>query len=174
VAFANPRGSTGYGDAFSKSIIGCWGKPEHKDFDAVLDELVARGIADPDSLGVTGVSGGGHLSGWLIGQTNRFKAAVPEQGVYNMFSMYGVSDAGVALIALEMDGPPHKQSKRYWELSPVAHAHKCKTPTLLIIAVMLGTFLEDAIMRRVFPAFFVLLVVYGLIALVYTHVVFPG
>jgi len=132
LAFANPRGSVGYGDAFSTAIIGRWGHPEFEDFNALLDELVRRGISDPDKLGVTGVSGGGHLSAWLIGQTNRFKAAVPEQGVYNMFSFYGVSDAGIALITLEMGGPPHEQVQRYWDLSPIAHAHKCKTPTLLI------------------------------------------
>jgi dipeptidyl aminopeptidase/acylaminoacyl peptidase len=132
VAFANPRGSTNYGDAFSTAIIGVWGRPETEDFNAFLDALIARGVADPNALGVTGVSGGGHLSGWLIGHTDRFKAAVPEQGVYNMFSMYGVSDAGFALISLEMGGPPHEQVQRYWELSPIAYAHLCKTPTLLI------------------------------------------
>ena len=132
LAFCNPRGSTGYGDAFSTAIIGRWGKLEHKDFDAFLDALVEAGIADPDRLGVTGVSGGGHLSAWLIGNSRRFKAAVPEQGVYNMFSMWGVSDAGRHLIALEMDGEPHRIPERYWELSPLAHAHKCRTPTLLI------------------------------------------
>ena len=132
VAYCNPRGSTGYGDDFSTAIIGCWGKPELKDFDALLDKLVADGIADPDRLGVTGVSGGGHLSGWLIGNSRRYKAAVPEQGVYNMLSMWGVSDAGKELISLEMDGDPHRVPERYWELSPLAHAHKCRTPTLLI------------------------------------------
>lgn len=132
LAFCNPRGSFGYGDAFSTAIIGCWGKPEHKDFDVFLNELSRRGVADNDRLGVTGVSGGGHLSAWLIGHTDRFKAAVPEQGVYNMFSMWGVSDAGKALIRLEMDGDPHQVPERYWELSPLAHAHKCRTPSLLI------------------------------------------
>ena len=132
LAFCNPRGSTGYGDAFSSAIVGRWGKLEQKDFDAFLDALVKAGIADPDRLGVTGVSGGGHLSGWLIGNSRRFKAAVPEQGVYNMFSMWGVSDAGRHLITLEMDGEPHRIPERYWELSPLAHAHKCRTPTLLI------------------------------------------
>jgi dipeptidyl aminopeptidase/acylaminoacyl peptidase len=132
VAYANPRGSLNYGDAFAEAIVGVWGLPELEDFTAFLDEIVRRGVADPDALGVTGVSGGGHLSGWLIGHTDRFKAAVPEQGLYNMFSMYGVSDAGVALIELEMGGPPHERAQRYWELSPIAYAHKVKTPTLLI------------------------------------------
>ncbi len=132
IVTCNPRGSTGYGDEFSTSILGSWGHPETRDFNAVLDHLIKDGIAHKDRLGVTGVSGGGHLSGWLIGQTNRFKAAVPEQGVYNMLSMWGTSDAGKALIELEMGGPPHKISDTYWSLSPLAHAHKCRTPTLLI------------------------------------------
>ncbi|MDT9600199.1 S9 family peptidase [Sphingosinicella rhizophila] len=132
VLFANPRGSTHYGDAFSTAIIERWGHPEHEDFMAMLDDLVARKIIDPDRLGVTGVSGGGHLTAWLMTHTDRFKAAIPEQGVYSMISMYGVSDAGADLIALEMGGHPHEQPERYWALSPVAHAHSCKTPTLLI------------------------------------------
>jgi len=132
VVIANPRGSTGYGDSFSQSILGCWGKPETRDFNALLDDLVKRGIAHKDKLGVTGVSGGGHLSGWLIGHSNRFKAAVPEQGVYNMLSMWGTSDAGKALIELEMGGEIAKMPQKFWELSPVAYASRCSTPTLLI------------------------------------------
>jgi dipeptidyl aminopeptidase/acylaminoacyl peptidase len=132
VLIANPRGSTGYGDAFSESIFGQWGELEAQDFNALLNSLVRRGLSHKDKLGVTGVSGGGHLSGWLIGHSNRFKAAVPEQGVYNMLSMWGTSDAGKALIELEMGGPIHKIPDTYWKLSPVAYAHKCKTPTLLI------------------------------------------
>ena len=132
VAYMNPRGSTGYGDAFSRSILGCWGEPELKDFNAFLDHLVDAGIAHPEKLGVTGISGGGHLSGWLIGHTHRFKAAVPEQGVYSMVSMWGTSDAGRDLIELEMDGELHKKPMTYWQLSPIAHAHKCTTPTLLL------------------------------------------
>jgi dipeptidyl aminopeptidase/acylaminoacyl peptidase len=132
VAFANPRGSTGYGDAFSTAIVGCWGEPETRDFDAFLDALIDRGIAHADRLGVLGVSGGGHLSGWLIGHTDRFRAAVPEEGVFNLLSMYGTSDAGERLIRLEMGGLPHELPDRYWALSPIAHAHRCRTPTLLI------------------------------------------
>ncbi len=132
VAFMNPRGSTGYGNKFSRSILGCWGDPEFEDFNKFLDELVRRKIAHKDKLGVTGISGGGHLSAWLIGHTNRFKAAVPEQGVYNMLSMWGTSDAGKALIELEIGGAIHKIPEKYWERSPLAYAHNCKTPTLLI------------------------------------------
>lgn len=132
VAYMNPRGSTGYGNAFARAILGCWGDPELQDFNAFLDELVKRRIAHPDKLGVTGISGGGHLSAWLIGHTHRFKAAVPEQGVYNMVSMWGTSDAGKALLELEMDGPLHRIPMTYWERSPIAYAHECMTPTLLL------------------------------------------
>lgn len=133
VAFANPRGSTGYGDEFSKSIVGRWGDAELEDLNAFLDEVIARGIADPDNLGVTGISVGGYLTAWLIGHSNRFKAAIPEQGLYNLFSMYGSSDAaGLDWLAGEMGGHPHQAVQRYWEHSPIAYAHSCRTPTLLI------------------------------------------
>ncbi|HKI73143.1 MAG TPA: S9 family peptidase [Pseudomonadales bacterium] len=132
VAFMNPRGSTGYGKEFQQSIFGSWGYPELEDFNAFLDELVKRKIAHPDKLGVTGISGGGHLSSWLIGHTNRFSAAVPEQGVYNMISMWGVSDAGQILIDLELQSRLHKDPMKYWKHSPMAYADKCKTPTLLL------------------------------------------
>ncbi len=132
VAFMNPRGSTGYGLDFMQAIFGCWGYPELEDFNAFLDELVKRKIAHPDKLGVTGISGGGHLSSWLTGHTNRFKAAVPEQGVYNMISMWGVSDAGRVLIDLELDSSLHKDPMKYWKHSPMAYANRCKTPTLLL------------------------------------------
>ena len=81
---------------------------------------------------MTGISGGGHLSSWLTGHTNRFKAAVPEQGVYNMISMWGVSDAGRVLIDLELDSSLHKDPMKYWKHSPMAYANRCKTPTLLL------------------------------------------
>ncbi len=132
VAFMNPRGSTGYGKAFMQSIHGVWGYPELEDFNAFLDELVNRKISHPEKIGVTGISGGGHLSAWLIGHSNRFKAAVPEQGVYNMLSMWGESDAGQPLLDLELGTTPHKNPMKYWKHSPIAYANKIKTPTLLM------------------------------------------
>lgn len=132
VAFMNPRGSTGYGKAFMQSIHGVWGYPEIEDFNAFLDELVKRKISNPDKIGVTGISGGGHLSAWLIGHSNRYKAAVPEQGVYNMLSMWGESDAGQPLLDMELGTTPHKDPMKYWKHSPIAYANKVKTPTLLL------------------------------------------
>ncbi len=106
VVFANQRGSGHYGEAFSTSIVDQWGHPEFDDFMAILDEMVDRKIIDPDRLGVMGVSDGGHLTSWLMTHTDRFKAAIPEQGVYSMISMYGVSDMGAELTVLELGGHP--------------------------------------------------------------------
>lgn len=131
VAFTNQRGSTGYGDELAQAIVGRWGEPELADISAFLDALIAAGDADPQRLAVTGFSAGGHLTAWLIGQTNRFKAAIAEQGYYNMVSMYGVSDATIVIEQILL-GPPHEQPELYWRLSPVAYAHRVTTPTLLI------------------------------------------
>ena len=132
VILVNNRGSSGYGDAFQGATGGRWGEPEFDDFEAVVDAAVERGLADPARLGLLGVSGGGHLAAWLITHTQRYAAAVPEQGVYQMTSMYGVSDAGPLLVGSEMGGTPRECEQRYRDLSPVTHAHRCVTPTLLI------------------------------------------
>ena len=132
VVLVNPRGSVGYGDTFATAIAGRWGEIELEDFHAALDALIERGLLDGARLGVMGVSGGGHLAAQLITHSDRFKAAVPEQGVYNMFSMYGVADCGPMLVGRELGGKPHEKPQLYWQLSPVANAHRCSTPTLLI------------------------------------------
>lgn len=131
IAFCNPRSSTGYGDAFSTPIVGRWGELERIDLMAFVDRLVEQGLADPDRLGVTGYSGGGHLSAWLIGHSDRFQAAVPEQGIYNMLSVWGVSDA-CGYFEYLMGGPPHERMGDYWRYSPLSLAHRVATPTLLI------------------------------------------
>jgi dipeptidyl aminopeptidase/acylaminoacyl peptidase len=131
VAFANPRGSTGYGDAFSKSIIGCWGKPEHKDFDALLDELAARGIADPDRLGVMGWSNGGFLTNCLITTTDRFKAASSGAGVIDQVLQWGIEDTPGHVINFMSGRYPWAGAEEYRSGSPLYNLHKVKTPTLI-------------------------------------------
>jgi dipeptidyl aminopeptidase/acylaminoacyl peptidase len=101
---------------------------------AGLDFAIAKGIADPDRLGVCGLSGGGNLTCWTIGQTDRFKAAVPENPVTNWVSFYGVSDIGVWFAVQEMGGHPHEIPEVYARCSPITYAHRCKTPTLLVQA----------------------------------------
>lgn len=132
VLFINQRGSTGYGDEFSTRIIGDWGNLDYKDLMAGVDFAIAKGIADPDHLGCCGLSGGGNLTCWIVGQTDRFKAAVPENPVTNWVSMYGVGDIGPWFAPAEMGGLPHEIPEVYRRCSPITYAHRCTTPTLLI------------------------------------------
>ena len=132
VLFINQRGSTGYGDAFATKIIGDWGNLDYKDLMAGVDAAIERGLVDPDRMGVCGLSGGGNLSCWIVGNTDRFKAAVPENPVTNFVSFYGVSDIGPYFAAREMGGLPHEIPETYRRCSPITYAHRCKTPTLLI------------------------------------------
>jgi dipeptidyl aminopeptidase/acylaminoacyl peptidase len=132
VLFVNQRGSTGYGDAFATQIIGDWGNLDYSDLMAGVDHAVARGFSDPERLGVCGLSGGGNLSCWIVGQTDRFKAAVPENPVTNWVSFYGVSDIGPWFAVAELGGHPHEIPDVYRRCSPITYAHRCTTPTLLI------------------------------------------
>lgn len=132
VLFVNHRASTGYGEKFSLAIKRDWGNLDYKDLMSGVDYAIEKGLADPDKLGCCGLSGGGNLSCWIVGQTNRFKAAVPENPVTNWFSMYGVSDIGAWFAEVEMGGKPHEAWDTYVKCSPIFYAHNCKTPTLMI------------------------------------------
>ncbi len=132
VLYVNQRGSTGYGDAFATQIIGDWGHLDYLDLMAGVDYAIARGLADAERLGVCGLSGGGNLSCWIVGQTQRFKAAVPENPVTNFVSLYGVSDISPWFVPEELGGMPHEIPEVYRRCSPITYAHRCQTPTLLI------------------------------------------
>ena len=80
--------------------------PDYKDLMAGVDFAIAKGVTDPERLGCCGLSGGGNLTCWIVGQTDRFKAAVPENPVTNWVSMYGVSDIGPWFAPAEMGGLP--------------------------------------------------------------------
>ena len=132
VLFINHRASTGYGDEFSTAIKGDWGNLDYQDLMYGVDYAIQKGLADPDKLGVCGLSGGGNLSCWIIGQTRRFKAAVPENPVANWNSFYGVSDIGVDFAVAELGGHPYEIPEIYEKCSPVTYAHTCTTPTLFV------------------------------------------
>jgi dipeptidyl aminopeptidase/acylaminoacyl peptidase len=132
VLIINHRGSTGYGNEFATKILGDWGNWDYKDLMAGVDFAIAKGIADPARLGCCGLSGGGNLSCWIVGQTDRFKAAVPENPVTNWVSFYGVSDIGPWFAVEELKGLPHVIPEVYRRCSPITYAHQCKTPTLLV------------------------------------------
>lgn len=132
VLMVNHRASTGYGDSFSTAIKGAWGTLDYEDLMAGVDTAIGKGLVDADRLGATGRSGGGNLSCWIVGQTDRFKAAVPENPVTNWVSFYGVSDIGVWFSVEQLGGHPHEMPDVYARCSPITFAHRCKTPTLLI------------------------------------------
>ena len=132
VLFINHRASTGYGDAFATAIKGDWGNLDYGDLMAGVDAAIASGLVDPDRLGCCGLSGGGNLSSWIVGQTDRFKAAVPENPVTNWVSFYGVSDIGPVFAVEELGGRPHEIPEVYSRCSPVTYAHRCTTPTLMV------------------------------------------
>jgi dipeptidyl aminopeptidase/acylaminoacyl peptidase len=136
VLFVNQRGCSGYGDEFSTRILGDWGHLDYEDLMAGIDFVVEKGIADPDRLGVCGLSGGGYLTCWIVGHTERFKAAVPENPVTDFLSFYGVSDVGPTLCSWAMGGRPDEVPEAYRRSSPVTYAHKCRTPTLLVTGAM--------------------------------------
>ncbi|MCY3834624.1 MAG: S9 family peptidase [Chloroflexi bacterium] len=132
VLFVNPRGSTGYGDAFATALSGSWGALDHKDLLAGVDHAIEAGFVDPNRLGICGLSYGGYLTCYTIGQTNRFKAAVAENPITDLVSRYGTADMGPWGSLSELGGKPHEIPDVYRRGSPVAYAHNCRTPTLLI------------------------------------------
>ncbi len=132
VLLVNQRGSTGYGDQFANQIVGDWGNLDYQDLMSGVDHAIQLGLADAERLGVCGLSGGGNLTCWTIGHTQRFKAAVPENPVTNWVSMYGVSDISAWFATKELGGKPHEVPEVYARCAPISFAHQCKTPTLLI------------------------------------------
>jgi len=132
VLFVNPRGSTGYGDAFATALSGNWGVLDHKDLLDGVDYVIEAGFADPDRLGICGLSYGGYLTCYTIGRTNRFKAAVAENPITDLVSRYGTADMGPWGSLSELGGKPHEIPDVYRRGSPITYAHNCTTPTLLI------------------------------------------
>lgn len=132
VLFINHRASTGYGNVFSTAIKGDWGNLDYGDLMAGVDYAIERGLADGEQLGCCGISGGGNLSSWIVGQTDRFKAAIPQNPVTNWVSFYGVSDIGVWFSVEQLGGHPHEIPEIYRKCSPITYAHRCTTPTLMI------------------------------------------
>lgn len=132
VLFVNQRGSTGYGDEFATKINANWGNLDYADLMAAVDHATGLGLADPDRLGVFGLSGGGYLTGWIIGHTDRFKAACPENPVFNFFSLYGTSDIGLWMGQRMLGCEPHERREVFERCSPIFSAHACSTPTLFL------------------------------------------
>ncbi len=132
VAFCNPRGGRGYGEVHAKVIWNSWGTADYDDLMAWADYVEQRPYVDPQRMGVTGGSYGGYMTNWIIGHTNRFRAAVTQRSVSNLISMYGSSDFNWSFQQEFGDQPPWEAFESYWEQSPISHIDGATTPTLII------------------------------------------
>jgi dipeptidyl aminopeptidase/acylaminoacyl peptidase len=135
VLYTNPRGSQGYGQDFSDAIISDWGGVDYEDIMACVDHVIGMGFIDEERLGVTGGSYGGYMTGWIIGHTQRFKAAVASRMVSNLHSAWGSGDFTWRLWNFEMEGDPYTRSQLYLERSPVTYAQEMRTPLLITHAI---------------------------------------
>jgi dipeptidyl aminopeptidase/acylaminoacyl peptidase len=131
----NYRGSTGYGDAFLRDMVGGYFRQAHLDVMAGVDHLIAHGIADGERLVKMGWSAGGHMTNKLITFSDRFKAASSGAGAVNWISMYGQSDVRHYRTPW-FGGTPWQRDApidSYWRNSPLSEIAKVKTPTLILV-----------------------------------------
>jgi dipeptidyl aminopeptidase/acylaminoacyl peptidase len=129
VLFPMPRGGSGYGLEGFRAIVDSWGESDFKDIMAGVDELIARGIADPERLGVMGGSYGGFMTNWIVTQTGRFKAASSMCSISDIEDLYYLSDAGD--FTVEYFGKPWEKPESYAAHSPITHVEKVTTPLLI-------------------------------------------
>ena len=128
----NYRGSSNYGDRFLQGMNGDTGGGDYQDIMTGVDAVVAEGIADPDRMGVMGWSWGGISTGWIVTQTDRFKAASAGAMVANHFSVFGEADLTYDVEYFYVGGTPWADPAKYIRMSPIGHVMKAKTPTLLL------------------------------------------
>jgi dipeptidyl aminopeptidase/acylaminoacyl peptidase len=131
VVAANPRGSTGRGEAFASAIYADWGNKDAQDVLAAVDDAVAKGFADPNRLGVGGWSYGGMLTNYVIAQDGRFKAATSGASIANILAGYG-TDQYIRDYEVEL-GTPWSNTAGWMKISfPFYHADRIRTPTLFL------------------------------------------
>ncbi len=132
VLYANPRGSTSYGNAFANLIHHAYPGNDYDDLMSGIDAAIATGYVDNDNLFVTGGSGGGVLTAWIVGNTDRFKAAVVAKPVINWTSFSLTADAYPFFYKYWFDKPPWEDPMAYWRRSPLSLVGNVSTPTMLL------------------------------------------
>jgi dipeptidyl aminopeptidase/acylaminoacyl peptidase len=131
VLYTNPRGSTGYGSAFGNAIKHAYPSVDYDDLMAGVDTLVKRGYVDSNTMYVGGCSGGGVLSSWVIGHTNRFAAAAVRCPVINWMSFAGQTD--VPLFTYNFFDKPFWEAPEQWlKQSPLMYVGNVTTPTVIM------------------------------------------
>jgi dipeptidyl aminopeptidase/acylaminoacyl peptidase len=132
VVYTNPRGSAGYGERFTRDTHLRWGETDMPDLMAALDHVLSLGYVDESRMGVTGGSYGGYMTLWVIGHTERFKAAVAQRCVSNLYSFYGTSDIGWNFIDYEFGGTAWERHEHFMKYSPISYVKDMTTPLLLV------------------------------------------
>jgi len=132
VMYCNPRGSDGKGNQFA-DLRHQFGGIDYQDIMAFVDlVLETYPSIDPQRLGVTGGSYGGYMTNWIIGQTDRFKAAATQRSISNWISEVGVSDYGIDFPIEQEFGDVRNCAGELWGMSPLKFVNNAKTPTLFI------------------------------------------
>jgi dipeptidyl aminopeptidase/acylaminoacyl peptidase len=132
VLYTNPRGSTGYGQEFGNSIHHDYPNHDYEDLMSGVDAVIAKGYVDSNQLFVTGGSGGGVLTAWIVGKTNRFKAAVVAKPVINWTSFVLHADNPAFFAKYWFGAMPWEDQENYWRRSPLSLVGNVKTPTMLL------------------------------------------
>ncbi|WP_296600633.1 S9 family peptidase [Phenylobacterium sp.] len=133
VVYSNPRGSTSYGEAFANEIDRNYPSHDYDDLMSVVDAAIAKGVVDDKRLYVTGGSGGGALTAWIVGKTDRFRAAATQKPVINWTSEVLTTDGYNFMAAYWFGKMPWEDPQGYWARSPLSLVGNVKTPTLVVV-----------------------------------------
>jgi dipeptidyl aminopeptidase/acylaminoacyl peptidase len=133
ILYTNPRGSTGYGSEFGNMIMRAYPSKDYDDLMAGVDALIARGFVDTQNMFVTGCSGGGVLTAWIVGHTDRFAAASANCPVTDWLSFVGTTDG--ASWYYNFEKLPWEDPSEHLRRSPLTYVGNVKTPTMLMTGV---------------------------------------
>ena len=133
VLYVNPRGSTSYGQEFANLIHHKYPSEDYDDLMSAVDAAIAQGHVDPKRLYVTGGSGGGVLTAWIVGRTERFRAAVTQKPVINWASTVLTTDIYTYMPRYWFEKLPWEDPESYWKVSPLSLVGSVKTPTLVLV-----------------------------------------
>jgi dipeptidyl aminopeptidase/acylaminoacyl peptidase len=133
VLYTNPRGSTSYGEQFANFIDKAYPGHDYDDLMSAVDAAIATGHVDPNNLFVTGGSGGGVLTAWIVGKTDRFRAAATQKPVIDWTSFVLTSDGAPYYSPYWFAKKPWEDPMGYWQRSPLSLVGNVKTPTLVVV-----------------------------------------
>ncbi len=136
VLYTNPRGSSGYGSEFGNAIQYAYPGDDYHDLMASVDDVISRGYIDEENLFVYGCSGGGVLTAWVVGHTDRFRAASSNCPVVNWFSFVGQVDGNYLRWYADFEKFPWEDPSEHIRRSPLMYAGNVTTPTMLMTGVL--------------------------------------